>query len=149
MHPPLRFSFAIPSDERVGEDGEARGKEGVSAFSSTSRTDATMAAHQHNYSSPRLALREPDEGQVLYSNARRGGASRQSREPGNGERGCRVPCGPMAEVVSSSGETRDENGRGRGPKDETEKTQKCRFELAIRVPREEITSSDLTLPSPS
>lgn len=40
-----------------GQRARRSGKEGVSAFSPTSRTDATMAAHQHNYSSPRLAVR--------------------------------------------------------------------------------------------
>lgn len=80
-----------------------------------------MAAHQHNYSSPRLAAREPGEGQVLYSNARRGGASKQSRT-GEGKKG--LPC-PAADrrrlkVVSSSGRSGGERGRTREAKDERE-----------------------------
>lgn len=82
-----------------------------------------MAAHQHNYSSPRLAAREPGEGQVLYSNARRGGASKQSRT-GKGKKG--LPC-PAADrrrlkVVSSSersGREEEEENREE-PKDERE-----------------------------
>lgn len=54
-----------------------------------------MAAHQHNYSSLRYPGWPLDEGQVLYSNARRGGAS--EHEP-KGRRGCRTP-GPTEEEV--------------------------------------------------
>lgn len=55
-----------------------------------------MAAHQHNYSSLRYPGWSLDEGQVLYSNARRGGAS--EHEP-KGRRGCRTPEGPTEEEV--------------------------------------------------
>lgn len=67
----LAMSAAWAREERPYE----RGKEGDSAFSRASRMDATMAAHQHNYSSLRLPGRTVDEGQALYSNASQGGAS--------------------------------------------------------------------------
>lgn len=108
--------------------------------------DATMAAHQHNYSSLRYPGWPLDEGQVLYSNARRGGAS--EHEP-KGRRGCRTP-GPTEEEVEGcrlTVGTRDVVGGDTWKPDDgrtTGRTRKRPFDRSTNTETEEITSSCLT-----
>ncbi|KAG7202710.1 hypothetical protein KM043_009884 [Ampulex compressa] len=104
-----------------------------------------MAAHQHNYSSPRLPGRSPDEGQVLYSNASRGGA----REHGAaGVEGVVVPRGRREEVEGCR-LTEERRRRRRNERPNAKRDRRLEWSLARSAPREEITSSGLTQPSPT
>lgn len=111
-----------------------------------------MAAHQHNYSSPRLAVRASPTRAKYYIQMRSEAAPVSKAELVKAEKGCRAP---RPEVEGCKFMER-ERGAGRREREErededrrtSERTQKCRFELSGEYQRKEITSSGLTPPPP-
>lgn len=144
------------ANDASGRERAEVGKKEFRHSAQTSRTDATMAAHQHNYSSPRLAVRASPTRVKYYIQMRSEAAPVSKAELVKAE-GVAVPRGRAAEVEGCKfmegeglgGERYPEkNGRTR-TEGRSERTQKCRFELSGEYQRKEITSSGLTSPLPS